>query len=83
MVNPNFEAIGKRVKLLRIEDDPYQTQAQFASKLGTSGPTVSKIERGKSEPSATFLLRLSEMSGKSVDWILKGDKGKAGEGGNV
>jgi len=74
-VNPELQAIGDRIKLLRIENDARQTQAQFAQKLGTNAATLSKIERGDREPKALFLLRLSELTGKSLDWILKGEEG--------
>ncbi len=77
-VKPDLRAIGARVKLLRVENDPHQTQAHFGAKLGTSGHMISKIERGKSEPTLTFLLRLSELTGRSLDWIARGER--KGEG---
>jgi len=73
-VKPDLEAIGMRVKRVRQEMHPHQTQEEFAQKLGTSDSMVSKIERGRSEPTLTFLLRLNEISGKSIDWILKGEE---------
>jgi transcriptional regulator with XRE-family HTH domain len=73
-VKPDLLAIGARVKLLRVENSPHQTQAEFGEKLGTSGHMISKIERGHSEPTLTFLLRLSELTGRSIDWIVKGEE---------
>ena len=73
-VKPDLNSIGGRVKLLRVENDPRQNQAQFGEKLGTSGFMISKIETGKSEPTLTFLLRLSELTGRSLDWIVKGEE---------
>ncbi len=35
---------------------------------------LSKIERGLLPPSVEVLLRLRERSGKSVDWILRGEE---------
>ncbi|MBI2505490.1 MAG: helix-turn-helix transcriptional regulator [Candidatus Latescibacteria bacterium] len=55
--------MGTRIKILRIQNDPDQTQAEFGAKLGFSGNMISKIERGRSEPTMKFLLRLSELTG--------------------
>ena len=72
-VNPDLKSLGGRIKILRIEDDPHQTQSEFGEKLGFSGNMISKIERGRSEPTLTFLYRLSDLTGKSLDWIVKGE----------
>jgi len=72
-VKPDLEAIGARIKLLRVEDDSRQTQAEFGTKLCTTGHMISKMERGKVQPTLEFLLRLSELSRRSLDWIVKGD----------
>lgn len=74
LVNPDLKAIGTRIKILRIQNDPDQTQAEFGAKLGFSGNMISKIERGRSEPTMKFLLRLSELTGRSIDWIMKGEE---------
>ena len=71
-VKPDLVAIGTRIKILRIQNDPHQTQSEFAAKLGTSGNMISKIERGRTEPTLTFLLRLSELTGAGLDEIVKG-----------
>jgi transcriptional regulator with XRE-family HTH domain len=52
----------------------YCTQKQFAQMLGISQATVSKLEKGLTLPNPDVLLKLSEISGKSIDWILKGDQ---------
>ena len=65
---PDLEAIGKRIRQLRgkaLQDD-------FAPQLGITQGQLSKIESGRATPSAEVLLRLAELSGKSVDWILRG-----------
>lgn len=61
--------IGRRIRELRGFD---QTQKEFAKLLHISQATVSKLEKGQILPTSQILLRLSEISGKSVDWILKG-----------
>jgi len=73
-VKPDLIAVGARIKILRIQNDPHQTQSEFATKLGTSGNMISKIERGRTEPTLTFLLRLSELTGAGLDEIVKGGK---------
>ena len=73
-VKPDLKLIGARTKLLRVENDARQTQTQFGEKLGTSGHMISKIERGISEPTLTFLLRLSELTGRDLNWIVKGSE---------
>ena len=73
-VNPDLKAIGTRIKILRIQNDPDQTQAELGEKLGFSGNMISKIERGRSEPTLKFLLRFSELTGANIDWIVKGEE---------
>ena len=70
METNNFE-IALRIREIR---GFYRTQKEFAKLLGVSQATVSKLEKGLVLPSSEVLLRLSEISKKSVDWILKGDQ---------
>ncbi len=63
--------IARRIREIRGFD---LTQKQFAKLLNISQATVSKLEKGLLLPSSEVLLRLSEISGKSIDWILKGDR---------
>lgn len=62
--------IGRRIRELRGFD---RTQKDFANLLGVSQATVSKMEKGLVLPTSEVLVKLSEVSGKSVDWILKGE----------
>jgi len=53
---------------------------QFAYKAGVPQGTISKCLNGH-VPTAKILLRISKMSGKSVDWLLTGKEKKgSGEG---
>ena len=65
---PNLTAIGKRIRQLRGE----VRQNDFAPILGITQGQLSKIERGKVAPSVEVLLRLRDLFGKKVDWILTG-----------
>ncbi len=53
---------------------------RFAYKAGVPQGTISKCLNGH-VPTAKILLRISKLSGKSVDWLLTGKEEKAsGEG---
>lgn len=62
--------IARRIREIRGFD---LSQKEFASKLGVSQSTVSKLEKGSILPSPHILILLSEISGKTTDWILKGE----------
>lgn len=48
------------------------TQAELATQVGVKQPTVWEWLNGKSKPSADRLLVLSEITGITVDELLKG-----------
>ena len=62
--------IARRIREIRGFD---RTQKKFAQMLGASQATVSKLEKGLVLPNSEILLKLSGISGKSIDWILKGE----------
>lgn len=64
--------IGERLAKLRTEHN--MTQESFAEQLEVSRQAVSKWELDKTLPDVNKLLKMSEMFGVSVDYILKGDK---------
>jgi len=49
-------------------------QDDFAPLLGITQGQLSKIERGKLAPGIDLLLRLHDRGGRSVDWILTGER---------
>ena len=51
-----------------------ERQEDFALRLGVTQSQLSKIERGALPPSVEVLIRLREISGKMIDWILTGKK---------
>jgi transcriptional regulator with XRE-family HTH domain len=69
-LKPDLAAIGLRIRELRGKE----RQDDFAPSLGITQGQLSKIERGLVAPSVELLLRLRERFGKSVDWILTGEK---------
>lgn len=62
---------GARLRVFRKEKG--LTLKQIGKELGYSYVYISKIERGKVEPSRAFLKRLSEVFGLSIDFVLYGD----------
>jgi transcriptional regulator with XRE-family HTH domain len=61
---------GKRIKRLRIEKG--WSQDELGKKLGLDQGTISKMERGESDPTAKTLRMLKEIFGVNTDWILTG-----------
>ena len=75
--NPENEvlrrAFGKRLRQLRGQN---VTQEQFAKKLGIIQSTLSRLEKGYTDPSLHVLAKLSELTGKSIDELVKGSEKK-------
>lgn len=65
----DWKAVGRRVRELRGFDTK---QADFAGELGISQGQLSRYEKGKSEIGAEVLLRISQHSGRSMEWVLTG-----------
>ena len=66
--------VGHRIKIIRVYlKDGSVTQHDMAKILGVNQGTVSKLEKGTIEPTPDHLLKLSKISGKPIDWILRGD----------
>jgi len=45
---------------------------QFALELGVSQGQLSRYEKGRSEIGAEVLMRLSRLSGRTIEWLLTG-----------
>jgi transcriptional regulator with XRE-family HTH domain len=74
MNNKQRVEVGHRIKIIRVcLKDGSVTQHDMAKILGVNQGTVSKLEKGSIEPTPDHLLKLSKISGKSIDWILRGD----------
>ena len=65
------KAIGRRMREIRGFD---LTQKEFGKILGIGQGQLSKYEKGQSLPTLDLLLRLKDHSGKSIDWIVAGQK---------
>jgi len=50
-----------------------KSQKELGEILGANQSVISRIEAGRAGPSLSILLALSRLSGKTVDWIMKGE----------
>jgi transcriptional regulator with XRE-family HTH domain len=65
--------VGARIKRARKTMDPQPrgpSHDTFAGLVGTSRQHLIKLEKAQHRPGAEMLLRISEASGRSVDWFL-------------
>ena len=64
------EEIGARIK--QIRDGLSMTQLELGNLLGVGKSAVSAYEKGTNDTSPSVLVRVSEISGKSLDWLITG-----------
>ena len=63
-----MKRIGDKIKKYRT--DLGMTQQDFASRLGVTGVSVSAYENGTRTPSFDVLIRIADLFGVSVDYLL-------------
>lgn len=63
-----------KLTLAAVRTNADMSQAQWASALGVDKGTVYNWEKGKGEPSASMLRKISELSGIPMDYIFVPDK---------
>ena len=61
-------SVGKRIRTLRGDD----TLSGFGKRVGVSHTTIKRYEEGLMLPSADLLMRISNLFGKSVSWLMTG-----------
>ena len=64
----DMEQIGKRIKEIRTENG--LSHEKLGALLSVSQDTVSLWEKGKSVPTAEFLIAIAQQFDVSVDYIL-------------
>jgi len=68
-----MDTIGDRIKHIRKVLLGNKSQSELAELLGLKGKTsVSHWESNVSTPEVYSLIKLADMAGVSIDWILKG-----------
>lgn len=68
------QQFGKRLKMLR--ENIGLTMLAFGKEIGTSASRIKHWEEGKSAPSASWIVKISNKFDVSVDQLLKGDEKK-------
>lgn len=66
-LDPEVVALGKVIA--RLREDRGLSQADLASKVGISQPTLSRFERGAGKPDALTMKKLAAELGVSVDAV--------------
>ena len=65
-------------KLMDLRKKRGMSQEELAEQLGVSRQAVSRWELGSTQPDAPNLLKLSDLFGVSIDWLLReGDTAEA------
>ena len=72
-----MKTIGKRIKKIRGEKG--WTQERLAREAGLSKSFLSDVENDKTRVSGDNLLKISEVLGASLDFLMKGESGGASE----
>lgn len=67
--------LGERIRRLRT--GARMKQSDLAQRLGISTSAVGMYEQGRREPPYHVLLKLSELFGVSVDWLLAREESAA------
>jgi len=67
----DWGAVGRRIRELRGFD---MTQQEFAERIGVSQNYLSAMEHGRFVIGAEIVLRISREFGKSMEWLLTGEK---------
>jgi len=63
--------LGQRIRSVRGS----KTQAEFAEIMGVTQGVISTIESGRTEPNMTFLMKMNELFGTDLGWLITGDGG--------
>lgn len=72
-----MKTIGERIK--KIRGDKGWTQERLARKAGLSKSFLSDVENDKTRVSGDNLLKISEVLGASLDFLMKGESGGVSE----
>lgn len=74
MTESERKAVANRIKHCR--QDKSQTYVEWSQSLGASYESVRRWEQG-TIPRMNYLKRIESYTGKSIQWILKGEKSNA------
>lgn len=68
---PDKAAVGKRIERAR-EEAGFHNASEFARLIGSAPNTVYRYERGEQLPKVEYLVRIAEVTGRSMEWIMRG-----------
>jgi transcriptional regulator with XRE-family HTH domain len=68
--NALAQAVGNRIRMLLGGE----SRQAFAPKIGISPNTLWDYMNGNALPSIEVMLKISEISGASLDWLIKGER---------
>ena len=69
-----MKTLGKRIRQMRINMG--WTQERLAREAGLSKSFMSDLENSKTTVSGNNLLKIAQVLGASLDYLMKGDGGK-------
>jgi transcriptional regulator with XRE-family HTH domain len=70
-----LSSLGERIK--KIREDMKLNQADFAKRIGLDTATgVSNYEKNKRKPDINTLIKIAELGGVNLDWLLIGETSK-------
>jgi transcriptional regulator with XRE-family HTH domain len=67
----DWTEVGRRIRGCGDSDI---TQSEFAARMGVSQSYLSAVEHGRNEVGAEVLLAIGREFGKSMEWLLTGQK---------
>jgi DNA-binding XRE family transcriptional regulator len=71
-----YERLGPGFEVARLRMLRGLTLAELAQRVGTHQSSISRLERGESDPSLSFLRRVAEALDASVEVIIVVNKGE-------
>lgn len=74
----NSESIGERIA--RLRDERELTQKEVAEELNVSSQALSQYELGRRSPGSDSLIRLAEIFGVSLNYLMTGTEELGADG---
>ena len=68
--------IGARVREARVEAG-YPVAREFARRIGVDAAVISRVENGKQSAGLALLRKISDATGRPIDWFVNGPSGQA------
>lgn len=66
------KSIGARIR--KIRNSLGHNQTEFGNLVGASNASISSYEKGDSYPSICVLVRIAQLGGVSIEWLIMGEE---------